>query len=619
MVTDAICAQGTTCTDINTNNSSLGSRKDACDGQMYCIWQSATGLCALNRDAQNNVCVPAAEASKVNPNCHDITQGNCPLNWQVRRGCCAGDAGKYDGKLKTQNDTVWVCCNTPCESLALSTVSQPGDCSWANHPNVDQCGPGGQSLLGVDSAGVSHVPSLERSYTPDHVSDALGLSPPGPVTLGQIKPGYSATVGQLGMGAMSGMMPGMPMMAGMMPGMSIMPGMSMMPGMPMMSGMMPGMPMTNGMMPGMPMTNGMMPGMPMMNGMMPGMPMMNGMMPGMPMMNGMMPGMPMTNGMMPGMPMMSGMAMMNGMPMMPGMPMLQEVGVNRTGPKQTEEVTVDDVMNLLIESLATDDDMFEYKAEVDSDPWFGKLKYGGLGDAMKFVDPSLFINQLYSTPYGLTAGNWQAGAQNIPLPQPGYGGMMPGALPGYPGALPGSFPGLPGMYPGYGSGMPFGFTQPPQPQPPVYQPQQPSYSAPQPQPTAYQQQQPAPQPQQPSYQAPQQQQPTYQAPQPQQPSYQAPQQQQPTYQAPQPQQPSYQPAQPQQPAYQPPQQPAYQPPQPQQPAYQPPQPQQPAYQPPQPQQPAYQPPQPQQPAYQPPKTAYQPPQQRTYQIPQQSH
>ncbi len=58
-----------------------------------------------------------------------------------------------------------------------------------------------------------------------------------------------------------------------------------------------------------------------------------------------MPGMGMPGMGMPGM----GMPGM-GMPGM-GLPMLQEAGVTRQKPMQTEEVTVDDVMNLLVESL----------------------------------------------------------------------------------------------------------------------------------------------------------------------------------------------------------------------------------------------------------------------------
>jgi len=61
-----------------------------------------------------------------------------------------------------------------------------------------------------------------------------------------------------------------------------------------------------------------------------------------------MPGMGMPGMGMPGMGM-PGMGM-PGMGM-PSLPVLQEVGVTRQKPMQTEEVTVDDVMNLLVESL----------------------------------------------------------------------------------------------------------------------------------------------------------------------------------------------------------------------------------------------------------------------------
>jgi hypothetical protein len=240
-------------------------------------------------------------------------------------------------------------------------------------------------------------------------------------------------------------------------------------------------------------------------------------------------------------------------------------------------------INTSLSFSATDDDMFEYKAEVNSDPWFGKQKFGGPGDALKFVDPNRFINQLYRTPFGLLKGNWQAGAQDIPMPFPGYGGMMPGAFPGYLGAMPGAFPGNPGTMPGafpgypgavagfseafsspglpayYGGGMPFGFMPPSQSQQPTYQqPQQPAYRPPPPPtyqpppPPTYQPPQPTNQPPQPTYQPPP---PTYQPPPPTQRPPTQPQQQ--VGQQPQ-----------QQPGQQPQQQPVQQP-QPQQPGSRP--------------------------------------------------
>jgi hypothetical protein len=61
------------------------------------------------------------------------------------------------------------------------------------------------------------------------------------------------------------------------------------------------------------------------------------------------PGMPMG---LPGMPMGLGLPGMMGMAY-PGMtmPILTQAGVNTKRPLQTEEITVDDVMNLLIDSL----------------------------------------------------------------------------------------------------------------------------------------------------------------------------------------------------------------------------------------------------------------------------
>jgi hypothetical protein len=81
-----------------------------------------------------------------------------------------------------------------------------------------------------------------------------------------------------------------------------------------------------------------------------------------------MPGMGMPGMGMPGMGM-PGMGM-PGMGM-PSLPMLQEVGVTRQKPMQTEEVTVDDVMNLLVESLG----MFIFLRRYSSGlgPWTKEL------------------------------------------------------------------------------------------------------------------------------------------------------------------------------------------------------------------------------------------------------
>lgn len=53
------------------------------------------------------------------------------------------------------------------------------------------------ALCADDHNGQGHVPGLERSYGSDHVSDALGLTPPGPVNLGQIIPGFGNLVSSI--------------------------------------------------------------------------------------------------------------------------------------------------------------------------------------------------------------------------------------------------------------------------------------------------------------------------------------------------------------------------------------------------------------------------------------
>jgi hypothetical protein len=62
---------------------------------------------------KNNVCVPLAEVDKVNPNCHDITRGICPLNWQVRHDFFNNLPFKWEletGILKNCRCTVLTWC-----------------------------------------------------------------------------------------------------------------------------------------------------------------------------------------------------------------------------------------------------------------------------------------------------------------------------------------------------------------------------------------------------------------------------------------------------------------------------------------------------------------------------
>jgi hypothetical protein len=69
----------------------------------------------------------------------------------------------------------------PCRVAALSFLSVPRY-FYSEH------------FFSVDRNGQPHVPSMARSFMPDHVAAALGLAPVQPVGLGQIIPGFSSLV-----------------------------------------------------------------------------------------------------------------------------------------------------------------------------------------------------------------------------------------------------------------------------------------------------------------------------------------------------------------------------------------------------------------------------------------
>ena len=59
---------------------SVFEQQETCEEKALCQWKQ--GKCLNNRDVHNNVCNPPE--FKVNPVCHAITKGVCPLQWQVR-------------------------------------------------------------------------------------------------------------------------------------------------------------------------------------------------------------------------------------------------------------------------------------------------------------------------------------------------------------------------------------------------------------------------------------------------------------------------------------------------------------------------------------------------------
>ena len=85
-----------------------------------------------------------------------------------------------------------------------------------------------------------------------------------------------------------------------------------------------------------------------------------------------------------------------------GINALEEVGVGQSKEHHTEEITVDDLMDVLIEALSKDKDAFDYNREINSDPWFQKQAFGGFTDKFSFIDPWKFIDQIYGTPFGMS-------------------------------------------------------------------------------------------------------------------------------------------------------------------------------------------------------------------------
>lgn len=66
-----------------------------------------------------------------------------------------------------------------------------------------------------------------------------------------------------------------------------------------------------------------------------------------------------------------------------------------------DEITVDDLFELMIEALEDDTDVKSYDAEYYTDPFLGKTRSGGLLADLSLPDPDLYFKLLYGTPWGL--------------------------------------------------------------------------------------------------------------------------------------------------------------------------------------------------------------------------
>lgn len=66
-----------------------------------------------------------------------------------------------------------------------------------------------------------------------------------------------------------------------------------------------------------------------------------------------------------------------------------------------DEITVDDLFELMIEALQDDTDVKSYDAEYYTDAYFGKTKSGGLLADLDLPDPDYLLDMIYGSPYGI--------------------------------------------------------------------------------------------------------------------------------------------------------------------------------------------------------------------------
>merc|ERR1712203_274620 len=67
-----------------------------------------------------------------------------------------------------------------------------------------------------------------------------------------------------------------------------------------------------------------------------------------------------------------------------------------------DEITVDDLFELMIEALEDDTDVKSYDAEYYTDPYLGKTRSGGLLADFDLPDPDYYFRLLYGNPWGLS-------------------------------------------------------------------------------------------------------------------------------------------------------------------------------------------------------------------------
>jgi len=66
-----------------------------------------------------------------------------------------------------------------------------------------------------------------------------------------------------------------------------------------------------------------------------------------------------------------------------------------------DEITVDDLFELMIEALEEENDVKSYEAEYYTDSYLGKTKSGGLLADFSLPDPDYYLDLLYGNPWGI--------------------------------------------------------------------------------------------------------------------------------------------------------------------------------------------------------------------------
>jgi len=95
---------------------------------------------------------------------------------------------------------------------------------------------------------------------------------------------------------------------------------------------------------------------------------------------------------------------------------IKQMGDDESKQHHVDEITVDDLMRSLISALDTDKEVFDYEREITSDPWFKKQGFGGMKSGFAFIDPWMFLDQIYGSPLGLSQAQMKYGQMyGIPM------------------------------------------------------------------------------------------------------------------------------------------------------------------------------------------------------------